>query len=133
MPKSFNLRMTKHFVFLELKTKGKLSTMSYISHRKQKDSLETRAVLIEVSMLCWILPSSIKHWGSLKKKTWLSLKGIGYFQVIFVPICMKQTLIWFNLQRDGNGNGLPNIKDTLAEGLQVQMSVLHQIIAWFST
>ena len=30
MPKSFNLRMTKHFVFLELKTKGKLSTMSYI-------------------------------------------------------------------------------------------------------
>ena len=46
---------------------------------------------------------------------------------------MKQTLIWFNLQRGGNGNGLPNIKDTLAEGLQVQMSVLHQIIAWFST
>ena len=28
---------------------------------------------------------------------------------------MKQTLIWFNLQRDGTGTGLSNIKDTLAE------------------
>ena len=39
---------------------------------------------------------------------------------------MKQTLIWFNSQRDGTGNGLYNIKGTFAESLQLQMSVLHQ-------
>ena len=39
---------------------------------------------------------------------------------------MKQTLIWFNFQRNGTGTGLPNIKDTFAEGLQLQMSVLPQ-------
>ena len=39
---------------------------------------------------------------------------------------MKQTLIWFNLQRDGTGNRLSSIKDTFAESLQLQMSVLHQ-------
>ena len=38
---------------------------------------------------------------------------------------MEQTLMWFNLQRYGTGNGLPNIKDTF-ESLQLQMSVLHQ-------
>ena len=31
-------------------------------------------------------------------------------QVIFVLIWMKQTLIWLNLQRDGTGNKLSNIK-----------------------
>ena len=40
---------------------------------------------------------------------------------------MKQTLIWFNLQRDGTENGLSNIKDTSAETSQLQMSVLHQV------
>ena len=44
---------------------------------------------------------------------------------------MKQTLIWFNLQRDGTGNGLSNIKDTFAESLQLQMSVLHQSMCIF--
>ena len=39
---------------------------------------------------------------------------------------MKQTLIWFNLQTDGTKNGLPNIKETFSESLQLQMSVLHQ-------
>ena len=39
---------------------------------------------------------------------------------------MKQTLIWFNLQRDGTGNGLSNTKDTFAQSLQLQISVLHQ-------
>ena len=33
----------------------------------------------------------------------------------FVLSWMKQTLIWFNLERDGTGTGLSNIKDTLAE------------------
>ena len=39
---------------------------------------------------------------------------------------MKPTLLWFNLQRDGTGNGLLIIKDTFAERLQLVMSVLHQ-------
>ena len=48
-------------------------------------------------------------------------------------IWMKQTLIWFNLQRDGTGNGLSNIKDTFAESLQLQMSVLHQRMSIFQS
>ena len=46
---------------------------------------------------------------------------------------MKQTLIWFNLQRDGTRNGLPNIKKTFSESLQLQMSVLHQRISIFQS
>ena len=37
-----------------------------------------------------------------------------------------QRLIWFNLQRDGTRNGLFNIKETFAENLPLQMSVLQQ-------
>ena len=44
---------------------------------------------------------------------------------------MKETLIWFNLQRDGARNGLPNIKDTFAESFQLQMSVLDQSMCIF--
>ena len=66
-------------------------------------------------------------------KTWLSLKGISCLQVIFVLIWMKQMLIWFDLQRDGTGNGLPNIKDTFAESLQLQKSVLHQGMCIFQS
>ena len=39
---------------------------------------------------------------------------------------MKQTLIWLNLQRDGTGNGLSNIKDTFSERLQLEILVLHK-------
>ena len=46
-------------------------------------------------------------------------------------IWMKQTLIWFNLQKDGTGNGLSNIKDTLSESLQLQISVLYQSMCIF--
>ena len=46
---------------------------------------------------------------------------------------MKQTLIWFNLQRDGTRNGLPNIKETFSESLQLQMSVLHQRMKIFQS
>ena len=46
---------------------------------------------------------------------------------------MKQKLIWFNLQRDGTGNGLSNIKDTFAESLQLQKSVLHQGMCIFQS
>ena len=44
---------------------------------------------------------------------------------------MKQTLIWFNLQRDGAGNGLFNIKDTFAGSLQLPMSVLQRRMCIF--
>ena len=44
---------------------------------------------------------------------------------------MKQRLIWFNLQRDGTRNGLSKIKETFAEHLQLQMSVLHQSMSIF--
>ena len=53
------------------------------------------------------------------------------FPVIFVLIWIKKPLIWFNLQRDGTGNGLLNIKDTSAESLQLQMLVLHQSMYTF--
>ena len=46
---------------------------------------------------------------------------------------MKQTLIWFNLQRDGTRNGLSNIKETFAESLQLQMSFLHQRMSNFQS
>ena len=36
-------------------------------HKKRKDSLETQAVLIEIFMLCWNLPSSRKHQEWLQK------------------------------------------------------------------
>ena len=64
--------------------------------------------------------------GITSKKTWFSLKRISCLQVIFMLIWMTQTLIWFNLQRDGTGNGISNIKDTFTESFQLQMSVLHQ-------
>ena len=48
-------------------------------------------------------------------------------------IWMKQRLIWFNLQRDGTRNGLSNIKETFAESLQLQMSVLHQRMSNFQS
>ena len=35
------------------------------------------------------------------------------------------------IQRDGTGNGLSNIKDTFAESLQLQMSILHQSMCIF--
>ena len=54
------------------------------------------------------------------KTIWLSL--ITCLQGIFVLIWLKQTMIWLNLQRDGIGKGLSNIKDTFAEGLQLQKS-----------
>ena len=60
------------------------------------------------------------------KKTWLFLKGITYLQVIFMLFWIKQVLTCFKLQRNRTGNGLSNIKDTFAESLQLQTSVLHQ-------
>ena len=63
--------------------------------------------------------------GMTSKKILLSLKG-RLFAGDFRANLMKQTLIGFSLQRDRTGNGLRNIKDTFAESLQLQMSVLDQ-------
>ena len=51
----------------------------------------------------------------------------------FVLIWMNQSLIWFNLQRDGTRNGWSNIKETFAEILQLEMSVLHQRMSIFQS
>ena len=48
-------------------------------------------------------------------------------------IWIKQTLISFNLQRDGTGNGLSNIKETFTESLRLQMSALHQRMSNFQS
>ena len=84
-------------------------------------------------MLCWNLSSGPKHPGWLQKKTIALPEGNKLFAGDFVLIWMKQTLIWFNLQRDGTRNGLPNIKETFAESLQLQMSVLHQRMSIFQS
>ena len=97
---------------------------------QETDSLETRAVLIETFMLCWNLPSGPKHRGWLQKNIAFP-EGNKLFAGDFVLIWMKQTLIWFNLQRDGTRNGLSNIKETFAENLLLQMSVLHQSMSIF--
>ena len=76
--------------------------------------------------LCYVkIYQAAQNTGVTSKKTLLCLKGISCLQVIFVLIWMKHTLIWFNLQRHGTENELSNIKDIFAEGLQLQMSVLH--------
>ena len=46
-------------------------------------------------------------------------------------IWMKQTVIWFNLHRNGTGNGFSNTKDTFAENLLVPISALHQSMCIF--
>ena len=46
--------------------------------------------------------------------------------MIFVLIRIEETVILFNLQRDGTRNGLSNIKDTFVKSLQLQMLALHQ-------
>ena len=74
-----------------------------------------------------------KTTGMTSKKTLLSLKGTSSFAGDLVLIWMKQRLIWLNLQRDGTRNGLSNIKETFAESLQLQMSVLHQRMSIFQS
>ena len=54
-----------------------------------------------------------------------NIEGNKLFAGDFVLIWMKQTLIWFNIQRDGTRNGLSNIKETFGKSLQLQMLVLH--------
>ena len=40
-------------------------------------------------------------------------------------------LVFFNLQRNGTGNGLSNTEDSFAESFQLQISVLHQSLCIF--
>ena len=58
-------------------------------------------------------------------------EGNKLFTGDLCAIWMKKTLLWFNLQRAGTENGLCNIRDTFAESLQLQMSVLHQSMCIF--
>ena len=60
-------------------------------------------------------------------------EGHKQFAGDLVLIWMKQTLIWFNLQRDGTRNGLPNFKETFTESLLLQTSVLHQSMSIFQS
>ena len=46
---------------------------------------------------------------------------------------MKQTLLWFSLQRDGTRNGFSYIKETFAKSLHIQMSVLHRRMSIFQS
>ena len=55
--------------------------------------------------------------GMTSKKNIASPEGNKLFTGDFLLIWMKQTLIWFNLQRDGTRNGLSNIKETFTENL----------------
>ena len=51
--------------------------------------------------------------GMTSKKNIASPEGNKLFTGDFLLIWMKQTLIWFNLQRDGTRNGLSNIRKLL--------------------
>ena len=74
-----------------------------------------------------------KTTGMTSKKNIAFPEGTKLFPGDFVLIWMKQTLIWFNLQRDGTRNGLSNIKETFPEILQLQMSVLDQRMSIFQS
>ena len=52
-----------------------------IEWKQETDSLETRAVLTEIFMLWWNLPSGPKHWGWLQKNI-AFLEGNSSLQVI---------------------------------------------------
>ena len=66
------------------------------------------------------------------KKTIAFPEGNKQFASDFVLIWMKQRLVWFNLQRDGARNGLPNIKETFTENLQLKMLGLWTKVWAFS-
>ena len=102
----------------------------YHSYKKQIKSGNTSRPSRNLYLMLKFTELS-KTSGITSKEAWLSLKGINCLQVIFVLIWMKQTLIWFNLQIDGTGNGLSNIKHTFAESLQLKISVLHQNMCIF--
>ena len=109
------------------KNSRKSIQLQFVSPQPQEtDNLESRAVLTE--SLCYVeIYRATQNTGNGFKRNIAFPKGnklsVGGF---FLLIWMKQTLIWFNLQRDGTEIGLSNIKDTFAESFQLKMSVLHQ-------
>ena len=92
-----------------------------IGRQSRNTSCLYRNLYIMLKVIEWT-----KTPGITSKNTWISLKGTSCLQVILLIISMKETLIWFNLQRDTTGNGLSNIKDTFTKSLQLQSAVLHQ-------
>ena len=93
--------------------------------QKEKD----RSAKFDVSKV--LLFPGIENITNQKKRCFLL--GNKLLAGDFVLIWMKQTLIWFNLQRDRTRDGLPNIKETFSESLQLQMSVLHQRMSIFQS
>ena len=71
--------------------------------------------------------------GMASKKNIAFPEGNKLLADDFVLIWVKQTLVWFNLQRDGTRNVLSNIKETFAECLQLQMSALQQRMSIFQS
>ena len=65
--------------------------------------------------------------GMTSKKNISFPEGNKQFCSWFCANLDEKRLIWFSLQRDGARNGLSNIKETFAENLYLQMSVLHQV------
>ena len=66
----------------------KYVTLRQHSHSKRKDSLETRAVYIEICMLCWNLVNGPEHRGSfLDNKAWT--KGNKLLQIYLHAILDK--------------------------------------------
>ena len=105
----------------------------YHCHKKLKDSVETRAALIEIFMLRWNSPSGPPEMTS--KKILLSLKGISCLQVIFVLIWMRRDKrcygsIYKEMELEMD---CLTFKETLAESVLEQMSVLHQSMSIFQS
>ena len=55
-------------------------------------------------------------------------EGSQLFAGHFHALLDEMNASMLNLQRNGTGNGLSNIKDTFAETFQLQLSLLHQIM-----
>ena len=92
------------------------------------ECLEARAILTEILYQVEIDQVAQNTGDHFKKK-----KGNKLFASDFRANLMKQSLIWFNLQRDGTAYGLSNTRGTFSQRLQLQTSVLHQSMCMFKT
>ena len=105
-----------------------MSTMSVmlslsLSQEMERQSENSGCLNRNLYVMLKVWSSGPKH-RYLSKKTWLSWKGISFLQITFMLFGMKETLIWFNLQKERTINRLLHIKDAFAESVQLQMSVL---------
>ena len=76
-------------------------------------------------MLCWNLPSDPKHRGLLQKNI-AFFEGKKLFAGDFPAKLDKTNADMAQFTKRWTGNGLSNIKDTIAESLQRQISILYQ-------